>query len=312
MPATGKSTYARLLAERLNMDFLDTDNLIEKHAGLSCFDLMQQQGQEAFGHNESEVIAKLDCQNMIIATGGSAVYREELKLLKSSAIFVHLHAKRRTLQRRFGCLEERAVVIEDGMDFRDLYEQRMPLYEEIADINLATDEEHGSEKQLTEQLIIAISVFKQQMQEHERFMSHAISLAKKAESEGEVPVGAVLVIDGVVVGEGWNQMIGQKDPTAHAEIQAIRSACATMNNYRLTDATLYVTLEPCSMCAGAIVHARIKTVVFGARDPRTGAAGSVFSILNSTELNHRCEVIENVCADDAAVLLKDFFKARRN
>jgi len=311
MPATGKSTYARLLGERLNMDFLDTDDLIEQHAGLSCFDLMQQHGKDGFGRVEGEVIAKLDCQNTIIATGGSAVYREEILLLKASAVFVHLYAKRRTLERRFDCMVERAVIFEDGMDFRGLYEQRMPLYKEIADINLATDEQQGSQEQLTEQLITRVAAFKKKQAEHRHFMSQAISLAQKAESEGEVPVGAVLVMNGEVVGEGWNQVITKQDPTAHAEIQAIRAACTKFDNYRLADATLYVTLEPCSMCAGALVHARVKTVVFGARDPRTGAAGSIFSILDNAKLNHRCEVIEGVLADESADLLKTFFKARR-
>ena len=311
MPATGKSTYARLLAAELEMDYLDTDDLIEEKTGLSCFDLMQQQGQEAFGRIEGEVIAALDCQNTVIATGGSAVYREELLSLKSSAVFVHLHAKRRTLQRRFDCMVERAVIFEDGMDFHDLYKQRMPLYQSIADVEVATDEAFGTEQQLTEQLIVDVTAFKQQTASHQAFMSQAIKLAKKAQSEGEVPVGAVLVVNGKVIGEGWNQVIAQQDPTAHAEVQAIRSACQTENNYRLSDATLYVTLEPCSMCAGALVHARVKTVVYGARDPRTGAAGSVFSILDTNQLNHRCQVIEGVLADESADLLKMFFKARR-
>ena len=311
MPATGKSTYASLLAEQLEMEFLDTDDLIEENTGLSCFDLMQQQGQEVFGRIEGEVIAALACQNTIIATGGSAIYRKELLSLKSSAIFIHLYAKRRTLQRRFDCMVERAVIFEEGMDFRGLYEQRMPLYEKNADLHFATDEEHGSEKQVVKKIMLAVSDYRQKMKEHESFMSQAIKLAKKAEAEGEVPVGAILVVGGKVVGKGWNQVISQQDPTAHAEIQAIRAACASVKNYRLVDAKLYVTLEPCSMCAGALIHARVKTVVFGTRDSRAGAAGSVFSILDNIALNHRCEVIEGICADESAAMLKDFFKARR-
>lgn len=312
MPATGKSTYARLLAARLDMDFLDTDDVIEVQSGLSCFDLMQQHGKEKFGQLEGEVIANLDCQNTIIATGGSAVYREELLTLKSSAVFVHLHAKRRTLERRFDSMVERAVIFDNGMDFRGLYAQRMPLYEAIADIDLATDEQHGSEEQLAEKLLESLSEYKQQWAEHERFMSHAMRLAQQAESEGEVPVGAVVVVDGQVLSEGWNQVIQQQDATAHAEVQAIRAAGKALNNYRLPEATLYVTLEPCAMCAGALVHARVKTVVFGTRDPRAGAAGSVLSILDSPQLNHRCDVVEGVLAEESSDLLTGFFKAKRN
>ena len=113
------------------------------------------------------------------------------------------------------------------------------------------------------------------------FMQTALQLAEKAETVGEVPVGAVLVLDDKIVGEGWNQPIGSHDPTAHAEIMAIRDAANRLDNYRLPDTTLYVTLEPCPMCAGAIVHARIKHVVFAATDPRSGAAGSVFDLLPS-------------------------------
>lgn len=312
MPATGKSTYGHLLAKKLRMAFLDTDDLIEEQAGMPCFEVIKQQGNEGFSRLEGKVIEKLDCHNTVIATGGSAVYRKELMRLKPSAIFLHLHASPKTLENRFSCMAERAVVAEDGMSFRDLYAQRMPLYEKISDIDLLTDEQEGSEEQLAQQLMDAIANFRAKLAEHERFMSHALRLAKKAESQGEVPVGALLVLDGEVVGEGWNQMVQNADPTAHAEVQAIRSACETLDNYRLLNTTLYVTLEPCSMCAGALVHARVKTVVFAARDPRSGAAGSVVSILDNLQLNHRCEIIEGVLEVESSTLLKDFFKAKRN
>lgn len=142
-------------------------------------------------------------------------------------------------------------------------------------------------------------------------MSQALQLAQKAEALGEVPVGAVLIKDNTLISEGWNQPIGQHDPTAHAEIDAIRKAATTLGNYRLPDTTLYVTLEPCAMCAGAIIHARIKRVVFAAYDPRAGAAGSVFSILGTTQLNHLVEVSGGVLEQDSAMLLKTFFQARR-
>lgn len=143
-------------------------------------------------------------------------------------------------------------------------------------------------------------------------MDRAIALACRAEEQGEVPVGAIVVRDGEVIGEGWNSPISRHDPTAHAEIQALRDAGQCAGNYRLPGATLYVTLEPCVMCAGAIIHARIKRLVFGAYDPKGGAAGTVFDLLPSDgRFNHRvmCEggVLEQACADQ----LKAFFKARR-
>ncbi len=143
-------------------------------------------------------------------------------------------------------------------------------------------------------------------------MQHALELASRAAEQGEVPVGAVLVRDGEIIGEGWNAPISRHDPSAHAEIQALRDAGQRVGNYRLPDTTLYVTLEPCVMCAGAIIHARIKRLVFGAYDPKGGAAGSVFDLLPSDErFNHRvkCEggVLEQACAEQ----LKAFFKARR-
>lgn len=143
------------------------------------------------------------------------------------------------------------------------------------------------------------------------WMRHALSLAQRAALEGEVPVGAVLVQDDVLIAEGWNQPILSHDPTAHAEIVALRAAAETLNNYRLPGTTLYVTLEPCVMCAGAIVHARVKRVVFGAPDPKTGAAGSVFDVLVSDRHNHRVQVTGGVLAEECGRLLTEFFRARR-
>ena len=144
------------------------------------------------------------------------------------------------------------------------------------------------------------------------WMTHALELARHADAhEGEVPVGAVLVRDGCVVGEGWNRNIAASDPTAHAEILALRDAGRRLGNYRFPEAELYVTLEPCAMCAGAIVHARLARVIFAARDPKTGAAGSVFDVLQHERHNHRVAVDEGVLADEAGDLLKGFFRARR-
>jgi len=142
-------------------------------------------------------------------------------------------------------------------------------------------------------------------------MNRALELARRAADAGEVPVGAVLVRGGEAIGEGWNQPIGACDPTAHAEMLALRTAAARVGNYRLVDSTLYATLEPCPMCAGALVHARVARVVFGAVDPRAGAAGTVFDLLRSAALNHRAEVVGGVLAEECAALLRDFFRARR-
>jgi len=150
-----------------------------------------------------------------------------------------------------------------------------------------------------------------QEERDQRWMAHALSLAQRAAAEGEVPVGAVVVKDDEIVGEGWNRPIGLSDPTAHAEIQAMRNAAANVANYRLPGTTLYVTLEPCPMCAGAMVHARIQRVVFGAPDPRSGAAGSVFNLLQGTPLNHQCDVSGGVMAEECGALLKGFFRERR-
>ena len=132
-----------------------------------------------------------------------------------------------------------------------------------------------------------------------------------AADEREVPVGAVLVHNNRVIGEGWNRPIGRHDPTAHAEIMALRQGGLVMQNYRLIDATLYVTLEPCVMCAGAMIHSRIGRVVFGARDAKTGAAGSLMDVLHHPGMNHRVEITEGILADECAALLSDFFRMRR-
>lgn len=145
----------------------------------------------------------------------------------------------------------------------------------------------------------------------ERYLERALALAAAAGRMGEVPVGALVVRDGEVLGEGWNRPIASRDPTAHAEILALRAAAARVGNYRLTGATLYVTLEPCAMCSGALLHARVARVVFGAWDPKTGAAGSRLDVLNTTRLNHVIEIRGGVLADAAAAQLQAFFKARR-
>lgn len=142
-------------------------------------------------------------------------------------------------------------------------------------------------------------------------MQRALALAERAEAEGEVPVGAVLVREGMLLSEGWNQPIGRHDPTAHAEIVALRAAAARSGNYRLPETTLYVTLEPCPMCAGAIVQARVARVVYGAADPVAGAAGTVYNLLQSDTLNHRAAICAGVLADACAARLRGFFLARR-
>ncbi|MBS1188771.1 MAG: tadA [Rhodocyclaceae bacterium] len=142
-------------------------------------------------------------------------------------------------------------------------------------------------------------------------MREAISLAQAAECLGEVPVGAVVVRDGVIVGRGFNTPIGEKDPTAHAEISALRDAARNLGNYRLPGCELYVTLEPCAMCAGAIMHARIARVVYGARDPKTGVHGSVVDLFAVERLNHHTEVTGGVLAEECSRMLSSFFAARR-
>lgn len=143
------------------------------------------------------------------------------------------------------------------------------------------------------------------------WMQHALALARRAEQEGEVPVGAVLVKNGELVGEGWNRPISGRDPTAHAEIVALRAGAQTLGNYRLADTTLYVTLEPCVMCAGAIIHARVTRLVYGADDPKTGAVKSVAGIFDMPAHNHRVSVTGGILATECGALLSAFFKARR-
>jgi tRNA(adenine34) deaminase len=145
----------------------------------------------------------------------------------------------------------------------------------------------------------------------EQFMRRALELAREAEAAGEVPVGAVIVKDGAIVAEGWNRPISTNDPSAHAEMVALRAAGSSLGSYRLTDTTLYVTLEPCPMCAGAMVHARVRRLVFGATDPRAGAAGTVFNIVQHPALNHRIEISGGVLAEECGTMLRGFFVARR-
>jgi tRNA(adenine34) deaminase len=143
------------------------------------------------------------------------------------------------------------------------------------------------------------------------WMREALALAKRAEAMGEVPVGALIVREGQLLGEGWNQPIAAHDPTAHAEILALRAAGAAAADYRLGGATLYVTLEPCPMCAAAIAHARIARLVFGAWDPRQGAAGSAFNLVASEAMNHRVDAFGGVLSDECGALLRGFFAGRR-
>jgi tRNA(adenine34) deaminase len=145
----------------------------------------------------------------------------------------------------------------------------------------------------------------------EHYMQQALELAREAARAGEVPVGAVVVAKGVIVGRGYNRPISSQDPTAHAEIIALRDAAARLTNYRLGECELYVTLEPCAMCAGAMLHARIARVVYGARDPKTGACGSVIDLFAEGRLNHHTEVLGGVLAGNAAALLQTFFSERR-
>jgi tRNA(adenine34) deaminase len=143
------------------------------------------------------------------------------------------------------------------------------------------------------------------------FMRSALELAEQAEEAGEVPVGAVVVKNGVVIGEGYNRPISAVDPTAHAEVMALRDAARRLGNYRLGDCALYVTLEPCAMCVGAIFHARIARLVYGAADPKTGACGSVINLPAEDRLNHHMQVTGNVLAEECATMLKQFFAGRR-
>ncbi len=146
----------------------------------------------------------------------------------------------------------------------------------------------------------------------EPFMDLALAEAKKAQTAGEVPVGAVVVADGLVIARGFNQPISLNDPTAHAEIAALRAACRTLGNYRLSNATMYCTVEPCTMCAGAMIHARLTRLVFGTPDPKAGSAGSIYNVLTDPRLNHRVVVASGIREDECAELLRDFFARRRD
>jgi tRNA(adenine34) deaminase len=143
------------------------------------------------------------------------------------------------------------------------------------------------------------------------FMRQALQLAQRASDIDEVPVGAVLVLDGAVIGEGWNRPISTQDPTGHAEIVALRAAALHQQNYRLIGATLYVTLEPCAMCIGAALNARVSRVVFGAWDQKAGACGSVFDLPREPRLTHRIDTFGGVCSEECSALLRHFFAARR-
>ncbi len=142
-------------------------------------------------------------------------------------------------------------------------------------------------------------------------MRAALDLARQAATLDEVPVGAVVVVDGEIVGRGFNQPVSRQDPTAHAEIMALRDAAQRLKNYRLPGSTLYVTLEPCTMCTGAMFHARVARVVFGARDPKTGAAGSVLDLYSEARLNHHAEIEGGVLAEECGAMLSSFFAAKR-
>ena len=145
----------------------------------------------------------------------------------------------------------------------------------------------------------------------EHWMQHALELARKAEVAGEVPVGAVIVFNGELIAEGWNQPIRSSDPTAHAEIMALRAAGRELGNYRLLDTELYVTLEPCPMCVGAMLHARVKRVIYAATDPKTGALGGAYDLLNSISHNHSFEVTKGILEEQSRELLQTFFRSRR-
>jgi tRNA(adenine34) deaminase len=144
------------------------------------------------------------------------------------------------------------------------------------------------------------------------WMNRALALAERSRAMDEVPVGAVLVLDNELVGQGWNQPITRKDPTAHAEIEALRDAAIKLDNYRLVGTTLYVTIEPCTMCAGALIHARISRLVYGAREPRAGAIVSSQNVLENPGLNHRIETIEGVCEQACSEIVSRFFRDKRS
>ncbi|PCI73095.1 MAG: tRNA adenosine(34) deaminase TadA [Gammaproteobacteria bacterium] len=145
----------------------------------------------------------------------------------------------------------------------------------------------------------------------EHWMQKALALAELAEKQGEVPVGAILVKDDEIIGQGYNQPISNHDPSAHAEIIALRNAGQKIQNYRLVDSTMYVTLEPCAMCAMAMVHARIAKIVFATKEPRTGAGGSLYQLLQHSGHNHRIEIVEGILQQQSSELLKRFFRSKR-
>ena len=149
------------------------------------------------------------------------------------------------------------------------------------------------------------------LSEHEQWMRRALALADRAENEGEVPIGAVVVREGELLGEGWNQVISSSDPSAHAEIVALRDAAQVAGNYRLPGSTLYVTLEPCTMCAGAMIHARVELLVFAAREPKAGVVCSTCAMLDEPRYNHRVHWQEGVLAAESGERLQAFFQARR-
>jgi tRNA(adenine34) deaminase len=142
-------------------------------------------------------------------------------------------------------------------------------------------------------------------------MERAFELAQKAKENDEVPIGAVIVRENKIIGEGWNQPISSQDPTAHAEIIALRDAGNNICNYRLPNTTMYVTLEPCAMCAGAIIHARITKLIFAAADPKTGACGSIFNLLQTEELNHKVDITKGIMEYECCLLIRTFFKEKR-
>jgi tRNA(adenine34) deaminase len=149
------------------------------------------------------------------------------------------------------------------------------------------------------------------MESDDAYMEMALAEAIKAEAAGEVPVGAIIVSSGAVIGRGFNHPISSTDPTAHAEILALREAARNSANYRLPEAVMYCTVEPCIMCAGAMIHARISRLVFGTPDSKAGAAGSIYNVLTDPRLNHRVEFVSGVCEDECAALLRHFFSRRR-
>ena len=149
------------------------------------------------------------------------------------------------------------------------------------------------------------------MNEDEKWMNLALDQARKAEEEGEVPIGAILVKDGLLIAEAHNQPIKKNDATAHAEIQLLRLAGEKLNNYRLNGTSLYVTLEPCAMCFGAIMHARVERIIFGAHDSKTGICGSYEKLIDENCFNHKIDLISGILEDECSLLLKNFFKSRR-